>query len=405
MKNSINEKLRNQCFNSIKENEKKISVYNVGFILLLVASVMSNAFSTIYIGPFAYIAAYTYHIVIPILFFIALVDSLKDGVNIKKALLIFLMIVIIFLAILNSGSSYDKRSAFVSTFCFFEMLFIIFIMSRIKLSRKLINAIFIANVIIALIYIVQSNFDFAFFYIGSGRIISFGFNSNFAGMLLMINSAILLIAFFFYKNRTIKAVLILLFIYTVYLIFMTDSRTSIFTIGILIFLSVLKKKVKITKPIIVLVTLLPVIFPFIYLKMASIPYFQSINLFEKGFISGRDIMYNSFFNNISEWIWLGNFSFIFSNAHNGPLAIALTIGVFGFVIYYLYLWSVLFSILKTISKSKAKTKSKASTIAFISILTLFVHACAEAAFFTSGQHIAVSTGILYLLAKVDMKNI
>lgn len=377
----------------------KISIYNFCFVLLLVASIFSNAFSTVYKGAFSHLVSYTYHLMIPLLFVIAAVDVLKNGSRKKDALLLISLAVIILISALKGYTSItDIHSVFVGTACFMEMLIMIFISSKVKVTQNLVNFIFTANIVIAVIYIIESRFNFAYFYITRGKVINFGLNSNFAGMLLMINAVILLIAIHYYKNWKLKLTFLIVFLSVVYLIMKTQSRTSMIGIGIVILLS-LKKKIKITKARVIMITLIPVLFPFIYLSLEAIPYFQNLILYGKNFYSGRNVIYQLAFQNIGEWFWLGDFKNKFLNAHNGPLSITLTIGIFGLINYYLYLWMELFDLIKKFPKVKSRVRISSETIAFISIIILFIHACSEAAFFVFGQQLSVSVGSLYLLSR------
>lgn len=384
-----------------KAMKMKINVYNFCFVILLIASILSNAFSTIYKGAFSYLVSYTYHLMIPLLFVIAAVDSFKNGSRKKDALLLITLAAIILIAVLNGYTSItDKHTAFVGTICFLEMLIMIFISSKVKVTRNIVHFIFIANIIIAVTYIIESRFRFAYFYITRGKVINFGLNSNFAGMLLMINAVVLLIAIHYYKNWKIKLIFIISFLSVVYLIAKTASRTSMIGIGIVILLS-LKKKIKITKARVIIITIIPVLFPLIYLSLEAIPYFQNMTLYGKNIYSGRNVIYKLAFQNIGEWFWLGDFKNRFLNAHNGPLSITLTIGIFGLINYYLYLWMELFGLINKLPKVKSKVRVSPETIAFISIIALFIHACSEAAFFVFGQQLSVSVGSLYLLSRVN----
>lgn len=384
--------------------KSKISIYNVCFTILLIASIMSNAFTTIYNGVFSHLASYTYHVLIPVLFVIALIDTYKNGSKKKDVFLLFSLAFIIIIGFLSRYTSiYDKYTVFVATVCFFEMIIIIFVSSKFKATHGMINCIFISNILIAVSYIIESKLSFAYYYISKGQVINFGLNPNLAGMLLMVNAEILYIALFYYKNWKVRVLFFSIFFYMVYLIAMTHSRTSMIGIGLLILFG-LKKKIKITRPRVILVTLIPAFFPITYLLMEALPYFRNMTLFVKYFYSGRDAIYLRAFQDIKNWFLIGDFRYKFSNAHNGPLAICLTIGILGFIIYYLYLWLELLHLRKGIPNVKSKVRINLQTVSYIAVITLFIHACTEAAFFVFGQQLAVSVCSLYFLAGINQEN-
>jgi hypothetical protein len=113
--------------------------------------------------------------------------------------------------------------------------------------------------------------------------------------------------------------------------------------------------------------------------------------------SGRNHIYEYYLANLNSISFLiGDFSsYRFSNTHNAYISILATVGLLGFVPFFLFLQTTLLWI------KEHCLGLKSQQIAFIGLIGIIIHSSAEATFLVSGVIFASSVGILYLLTLPD----
>jgi hypothetical protein len=267
----------------------------------------------------------------------------------------------------------------------------------IKIDRKLINYIFIINFIISLWFVYLSLSEYA--YKGHPTYLTLGYsNPNQTAMFLLFNIITLIAANNFYKNKIIKTLIFIITIYLSYLIYLTDSRICFIVLIIIFVFNFRKKKFKIPKLAVFIITLTPILFMIVYTKLFTSNILLNFEFLGKAFYSGREHILLDVLEDIKNNMILGKLGlYQFENVHNGVLSIIVSLGLLGLILYYLYMLRVLFRVAQ-------KLNNKTAYIAFCGILMVFVQSSAESALMVSGSVYAAAVSILYLLTRVEISN-
>jgi len=269
---------------------------------------------------------------------------------------------------------------------------------RICPTKKTKKNIYMAYVILALVYVILSFTEYSHIAHGEwgqyrSHTLTLGFdNSNETGMCLLLCIFALGSAFFFYKKRGIKILLFLVTCYLVYLLFETESRTCIIVLVAVFVCWYFDRNKSPKKSKILFLMLVPVVYLFIV--SASLEIAKNWSVMGEGISTGREYIYMDSFKMLNGMSFLiGDFqTFFFQNLHNGYLSIFMTAGVFCFTAFMALLYRLFYKLRKS-----AKTHSE--TLAWWGLMGIILHSSAEAAFLTSGVMFASFMGTLCILSK------
>ena len=198
-------------------------------------------------------------------------------------------------------------------------------------------------------------------------------NPNLTGLLISGVFNMLLINL---KHIRAKLLVIAIMGYLIYLVWLTNARTSFLSMMILIIYVLFYKDRKIPSFILFIMMIAPILFIFIYLGLYYSG-FEDFVLLGKDFFSGREDTYVYFLNMLqkpSHYLF-GNIGFVaFRNAHNGPLAIFCNVGLIGLVLFY---WNFAHHL----SFLNTNADSRTSRLAMVCILGVCLQTSAEALMF------------------------
>ncbi|MHB8131520.1 MAG: O-antigen ligase family protein [Mobilitalea sp.] len=294
----------------------------------------------------------------------------------------------------------------IRLWCYLALPFYFLYIDYLKPNKKMINFVFIINLLITLVFTLLSftKYRYAGYenYIGTDSAwLTLGYdNPNQTAMYLLITLIILYCAMNYYTNKLIRVLILLDIIYMGTLLIDTSSRTCILIAVFITVIILLKKKYTVPRYIVIGILLLPGIFLLAY------PY-----LYENGFIyvlefggkvdySSRSYIFLSVLTSIKDRLLLGDFgTYQLQNLHNGTLSVLSSLGIIGLLFSYIYFFRAYYKILSN------KIKSKTAYISFIGLLAIFIHACTEGAFIIGGSMYAGTLSVLIFLVKLDWKEL
>ena len=181
-------------------------------------------------------------------------------------------------------------------------------------------------------------------------------------------------------------------IWTVILIFQTQSRTCIILTIAIFILWILKRIDKTNNAFIAFCFIFPAAMAGVLLLGGE--RVQEWIILEEKFDTGRIYLLERVLKDLSlgEFL-LGDFSrWIGNNLHNSYFTIFAIFGALGLGTYIVFLWKMVQDYFKQIDK-----KSLSSMIAFLGILVVIVHGSTEAALLTSGMVYASLGSLLFVL--------
>ena len=309
----------------------------------------------------------------------------------KEIYVILLIAFIIILGLLRAWEKIEIKHI-NGFYLYITFMMSICVCSKINISKQTFNFITIINRILAILFIIYSFTPIATkqYYDGASRVSEYFVfnldNSNMAGIYLFCIYCVNLI---FCKSSKKIYINIGILAAMMYLIYRTNTRTCLFSAIAVTVIYLFWRKKQVNKGIIVLCTLFPIAFIFMYLHLFNIGY-EDIEIMGKSLFSGREEVFVSYIDHIDNFveILIGDYADIpLQNAHNAPLAIFCGIGVIGTVATY-------YIILKNLNH---KNISSVGNIAIICILCCFVQSCGESALFLGGFPGAIFMNTFFLL--------
>lgn len=272
-------------------------------------------------------------------------------------------------------------------------MYMIFV-KDIPAKRTVINCTYVMAVITA-IYFVFCGFFTPDYVVGTNALSMGFFNSNQAGIFLVQNFSVLFAFFSIKKKRTTRICILILCAIEFWLIFLTQSRTAVFCVLVLLAGYLLRKR-----PVAQIVPRILFVAPFaaifIMIWISNNDFINSIEVFGKPLINARDMIYYNSLQNLQHNYLFGNYaSGIFSNLHNAYLSVLLTVGVVGFSLFLLFFWE------QTKQFERVHHRNEVTHMAFLGILTLYLNGCVEAAMMVSGSMYAAATAQLLLLMNYE----
>ena len=231
-------------------------------------------------------------------------------------------------------------------------------------------------VLIALILIILSQSSVAYIFEDgrfNGSLVLGMTNPNLTAMLISGVFSMLLINF---NNMKYKPLIVVIMGYLFYLIWLTRARSSLLATIFLVVYTLFYKNKKMPLFVLMLIMMSPIIFIVIYLQLYSSG-FEDFIFMGKDFFSGRE---DTFIAALDSLRTLPDYLFgnvgktQFGNAHNAPLTIMRSVGLFGIMLFY---WNFC----KHLIHLNKMANSSTSRIAIICILGVCLQTSAEAAMF------------------------
>lgn len=287
-------------------------------------------------------------------------------------------------------------SALGNVFGFLMLPTMLYCIKSWGISYKTKKVVLLCNLAMSLQYILLYHSSLRHSFDGSyGTVnissVTLGFpNPNQTATMLFVCLVLLFISFFFFENKKVKAIVLLDFIYTAYMMIETESRTSALLLAVLIFLSIVAMKKRLRWYATELSLLSPVVY--MVLAVAFISLLSFIQISGDNIFTGRETIYAKYFDNLNPVNFLfGDFSlFRFENLHNGYLSVAATVGIVVLVAYY-----VLFrQLLKDAYKNLTHRYEWASYCGF---LCMVIYTCTEAGFLVGGSMYAFLIAMVFFM--------
>lgn len=359
------------------------------YILCLTAQVFVCLWNPIYDGIFMQIAVYTIHI--GVLAGGAIVLWVRA--NRKESMPIVLLLACC--VITSAISDCMNYETFVNIACFLETILVIRMASYVGNRIKSLSIVYLLIVATIVCYVYQyalnleSNYSTYFL----------GLNKNYSGMQLLLTfSACLAVMVNEHGWKRILFAICAMILGMFLWISRCRTAQIIFLIEMLFFFW---RPPFLTEKKMILVTLLiPLMMAVLVL---AIPALQEVILIghKKTVLNGRELLYmDRMMRIVKDPIW-GNLSIDgFSNAHNGPLAIMASIGLVGYLVWFVaFYWTM-----DDVRREVHSVRKSAQSLGYVFLLCCMLNACTEAAFYVHGQQIAVMISILVLISQYYGKN-
>ncbi len=360
-------------------------IFTVGLYILIPTE--SGYLKLIYYG----IHALTVVSFFAILFQTRLTSRFNSG---RLGAMLFITIIIC-ISGLVSEESISFSEHFAGALGFLEIMMAIYIIDTLDYNERLAKFVYQINFLVSMVFIALYFSPYAY----TSRIVgslNLGYsNPNVAAIYLLLNLSIIT-AFFDKKQKAIiKLIHIALLSALVYMIFLTKSRMCLLaTVAILAYRFVLPKW-KIPKWLLLPVQLVPLVFLFGYVYVFKQGLVSDELFLGKEFFSGREGFFVDSLEEIKSTWLIGNFGeHYFQNAHNGPLAIMLNIGVPGYIAYFYFT-------ARTVDTYYTRIHTYQQMLALITLFAIFLHACAEAALFVGGSNYSILVATIYWILKGD----
>ena len=305
--------------------------------------------------------------------------------------------VIIMVSMLIQSGALNQEHI-LSAFCYINMFLVINMCSKTVPSKKTFDYIYYSNVFLSLLFAIYTFTPIAYRVHSDGRVwrsIYYVFdlgNSNLAAMSIFSFYCVLLINLSYRKR---KAPIILLMIYDLYMIYGTNCRSVLITVIIVTLAFIFLGKRKLPRGVILIGTLIPALFVFIYLTLFNRFGGQGIIVFNKSLFSGRQENFLEYLGFLRNWwnILFGNFAEAgFQNAHNSIVSVLTSVGAIGLVCFYAFY-------LRTLGFINENESSAVRTISLICILGLFIQSSMEASYFLGGF-----PGVMFLSTFILLSN-
>lgn len=257
----------------------------------------------------------------------------------NKFFLSWFVILNLIISVIISSEKIETNTLIQNIGSFLCMLLLIEAQEKIRLDKSLIKFITYFNIVICIIFVIYSNLSFAYrletddIYAAEVSLTLGYSNPNALSMILLYCLAVNLIAG---RSKIYNRVLaVIMHIIYLYLIFKTNSRSSLLCALVLTVMSFITVK-KIPKWILFLFMAIPIAYISLLPYLKSIGFMEDITILGKSIYTYREDMFverMGYLEGFSNWTF-GDFSLgLFSNHHNAALSIILSVGIFGLIIY------------------------------------------------------------------------
>lgn len=374
--------------NKIQKGVNKLANFEMLFLLLFSIMGIIPFYSAFKESPVVYIMKY----IILAFFLMVIFMETKNAIDSRKVIVFCTLMFLV--SILNTpyilehiGSNalilsigYTGMFVLVGVFSMFYFTKIPFNIFKQILLTFFIGVLFV--VIIPNIFLVN---DSSAFYFQSGRLRFTGVfeNPNEMSRFALLNFFLVLRLWSLYKNKLIKFLFFISALFSIYLIYLSDSRTSLIVCFLMVALVCIIKIYKKTPLLlflgIFLISGATLIGGAYYYLTTSASPFNSINFSE--LMSGRTDIWQSIFNTTNRGLVFGTGSLQEIGIHNGYIEIIKYYGIIGFAAWML----TLLTILKRKIKFTFKNKTFSNLIGLGIVLNILIYHMLEGALFSFGN--------------------
>lgn len=295
---------------------------------------------------------------------------------------------------------YNKTLIF-NLFRFMTLMISVMYCSYTKINKKILDVFFVCAVLSALLFLIYSFTPIATKYEAS-RFHEYGYipdyfvfnfnNPNTAAFFLFGIYCTLLVNLPYRKHRLL---LLALLAACMWMIFKTECR-SCFLVSIAVTIIFLFfSHSRIPGWVAMACILVPLLFVYFYMALYYRAGDEEIVFLGKSLFSGRKEVYQTYLNYIQNPFQLlfGNFAKAkLNNAHNAPLTVFSSFGLYGLICFYAVLVPVVFRI-------KSTPKSRITTASVACLLGLFIISSSEAVAF-----LGTFPGIVFINSFILMAN-
>lgn len=339
------------------------------------------------------------------------------GLHIKKAnftdiltvfIILFSLIGVIITCTSFSPSCFSNWLIFAAVFLYFSVCL------KIKIKKSTITTLFIINFVVAAFCILAYLFKYesAFYVTNIGvRYLTFGFSNPNALAIFLVVIVLTGMQFFSFKKIRFGFLMEICFVaFFVYLILLTLSRTSLLAIGFFIVISIVfvRKKhyyLPTNKVFKVVVTLFPLLFAIIYMKVIDLINQNGALAFMvgegKGLDSRQDV-WNSAFELFEKSPIFGSYGELltsseFPQMHNSHINVLVSYGLIVFVLVMIFLFVVL-------SRSIKNGRGNQGALSVWAFIVCLILGSGEAILFSGGLSFYLLVGQFLLLSNAGQEN-
>lgn len=294
-----------------------------------------------------------------------------------KALLLMILVLFLSLSVSFFTDNLISDIDIIKDALAFMSLYCAIAMGGRFYTREDLYFFFRINKILAIVYILYTFFPFSFRYTnaGWGRIFTMNMGNPNGVAINVFFCEVLLAIEYSYEKKLMKKLILLSFMGCIfYTIILLESRT-VFLCTIAFFVFVLCRNIPVKKWHCYTVLVVPVIFILISFGIANTG-FAHIQLLNKTLWTNRDVLYaynlNFWAANPIHFLVGSAGQFKFQNAHNGPIAITLNLGIIGFLSYFVFWKNTLIECLDNMEGSSVRRS------ALLALLIYMLHSSAEA---------------------------
>lgn len=275
------------------------------------------------------------------------------------------------------------KSIVFPMFRYVTLLVSVITCSYIRVGKKTFDFIYVCAVIIAVLLLIYSFTPIAtrydaskysvYNYVPDYFVYNFS-NPNAAAFFILGVYCVLLVNLPYRKHRLLLAALL---IACVWMIFRTECRSCLIVAIAVAIVFLFFSNSYVPNWFAVICIFLPLFFAALYMLLYLAMDGKEIMFLGKSLFSGREDVYESFLSLINTPMnaLFGNFRAArLNNAHNAPLTIFSSFGLYGLVCFYLVMVPVVLRI-------KMQQKSRITTASVCCILGFFVTSCSEAMVF------------------------
>ena len=232
-----------------------------------------------------------------------------------------------------------------------------------------------------------------------GTIFTLGLgNPNGVALYVMFAIVFLIIQIYEVDSKLIKAKNIAMVAALIYVMFLLSSRTVLLC-TLLITCAYFLRIPKAFKWLSHIIVLFPI---FVFVVQMQLPElnFATDQILGKSIDTGRPELYRQLLGDLMAspvYLPFGNLcKYYFYNAHNGPLAVFLSLGLGGIVMYFVF-WTHQMKLLRNISKDRSQK------IAFVALMMVLIHASSEAMCVVGTIPFSVFVVIIMKIAKGEIR--
>lgn len=262
-----------------------------------------------------------------------------------------LLISIIVLALFNflfscmaHGASFSIPTA-VNYLSFVATLTYLWLMCNTQMTKKAGKIVLTLGIIVAALYPLALRVRG---FVVDGTYFTMGFsNANLTGMFIFQGILYSIIGLFIYKKIISKLLCAAVLLLDFPLLIATQARNSMIALILMLLLvgyQLIRRKIKISKWIIVFVVLFPILFVWIYLGLGdSLEFIEEQDNFfstDGKHIGSRVRIWTTLLHQLYDNFWIGDYIAMGGNAHNSHLVVLCSFGIVVFILFLFFLFKV-----------------------------------------------------------------